>query len=108
MFAWAVAVAVVERESVLTPRRVKQAIAGAQTLPQFGCGGVQVLSHSTMSPTTKSHRNLKVNVPRHDSQRIGPLLTASVETIAHQQRVRVDIRQTALEPTSALAQAIVR
>ncbi|KAI0787701.1 hypothetical protein C8Q74DRAFT_1196016 [Fomes fomentarius] len=59
-----------------------------------------------MSPTTKSHRNLKVNVPRHDSQRIGPLLTASVETIAHQQRVRVDIRQTALEPASALAQAI--
>ncbi|KAI0755770.1 pyridoxal phosphate-dependent transferase [Fomes fomentarius] len=59
-----------------------------------------------MSPTAKSHRNLKVNVPRHDSQRIGPLLTASLEIIAHQQRVRVDIRQTALEPTSALAQAI--
>ena len=60
-----------------------------------------------MSPTTKAHRDLKVRVPRHDSQRIGPLMTASVEAVARQEAVRVDIRQTALEPTSALAQAIV-
>ncbi|KAH9903029.1 hypothetical protein C8Q73DRAFT_661898 [Cubamyces lactineus] len=59
-----------------------------------------------MSPTTKPHRNLKVKVPRHNSQRIGPLLTSHVETVAHEERIRVDVRQTALEPTSALAQAI--
>ncbi|KAI0749360.1 hypothetical protein C8Q80DRAFT_1101027 [Daedaleopsis nitida] len=59
-----------------------------------------------MSPSTKPQRNLKVNVPRHNSQRIGPVLTANVERVASEQRVRVDIRQTALEPTSALAQAI--
>ncbi|KAI0775205.1 hypothetical protein BD413DRAFT_471872 [Trametes elegans] len=59
-----------------------------------------------MSPTTKPHRDLKVNVPRHNSQRIGPVLTSHVETVAHEDRVRVDVSQTALEPTSALAQAI--
>ncbi|KAI0649119.1 hypothetical protein C8Q79DRAFT_1007683 [Trametes meyenii] len=59
-----------------------------------------------MSPTTKPHRDLKVNVPRHNSQRIGPVLTANVEVVAHEDKVRVDVRQTALEPTSALAQAI--
>ncbi|KAI9060642.1 hypothetical protein FKP32DRAFT_1656085 [Trametes sanguinea] len=59
-----------------------------------------------MSPTTKPHRDLKVKVPKHNSQRIGPLLTASVEAVAHSERVRVDVRQTALEPASALAQAI--
>ena len=61
-----------------------------------------------MSPSTKSQRNLKVSVPRHNSQRIGPLLTASVETVAREDSIRVDVSQTALEPTSALAQAIVR
>ncbi|PIL35592.1 hypothetical protein GSI_02320 [Ganoderma sinense ZZ0214-1] len=59
-----------------------------------------------MSPSTKSQRNLKVNVPRHNSQRIGPLLTASVEAVAREDGTRVDVSQTALEPTSALAQAI--
>ena len=60
-----------------------------------------------MSPSTKRQRDLKVNVPRHNSQRIGPLLTASVEGVAREDGVRVDVSQTALEPTSALAQAIV-
>lgn len=35
-------------------------------------------------------------------------MTASVEAIAREERVRVDVSQTALEPSSALAQAIVR
>ena len=61
-----------------------------------------------MSPSTKPPRNIKVNVPRHNSQRIGPLMTASVETVAREERIRVDVSQTALEPSSALAQAIVR
>ncbi len=60
-----------------------------------------------MSPSTKPERVLKVRVPRHNSQRIGPVLTSHVETVAHNERTRVDVRQTALEPTSALAQAIV-
>ena len=60
-----------------------------------------------MSPSTKPTRNLKVNVPRHNSQRIGPLLTASVEAVAREDGIRVDVSQTALEPSSALAQAIV-
>ncbi|TBU48866.1 hypothetical protein BD309DRAFT_1015280 [Dichomitus squalens] len=59
-----------------------------------------------MSPSTKPTRNLKVNVPRHNSQRIGPLLTASVEAVAREDSIRVDVSQTALEPSSALAQAI--
>ncbi len=62
----------------------------------------------TMSPVSKPHRDIKVHVPRHNSQRIGPLMTASVEAIAREERVRVDVSQTALEPSSALAQAIVR
>ncbi|KAI1797135.1 hypothetical protein LXA43DRAFT_982857 [Ganoderma leucocontextum] len=59
-----------------------------------------------MSPSTKPQRNLKVNVPRHNSQRIGPLLTANVEAVAREDGTRVDVSQTAFEPTSALAQAI--
>ncbi|KAI0367753.1 hypothetical protein BV20DRAFT_1023743 [Pilatotrama ljubarskyi] len=59
-----------------------------------------------MSPTTKPHRDLKVKVPRHNSQRIGPVLTSHVEAVAHSERIRVDVRQTALERESALAQAI--
>ncbi|EIW57540.1 uncharacterized protein TRAVEDRAFT_48578 [Trametes versicolor FP-101664 SS1] len=59
-----------------------------------------------MSPSTKPERVLKVRVPRHNSQRIGPVLTSHVETVAHNERTRADVRQTALEPTSALAQAI--
>ena len=60
-----------------------------------------------MSPSTKSHRDLKISVPRHNSQRIGPVLTANVESVAREKRIRVDVKQTALEPASALAQAIV-
>ncbi|OSX58969.1 hypothetical protein POSPLADRAFT_1049121 [Postia placenta MAD-698-R-SB12] len=59
-----------------------------------------------MSPTTKPVRNIKVKVPRHNSQRLGPAVTAQVENVARQQRVRVDVRQTAFESSSALAQAI--
>ncbi|KAH9850333.1 hypothetical protein C2E23DRAFT_887494 [Lenzites betulinus] len=59
-----------------------------------------------MSPSSSSHRDLKVRVPRHNSQRIGPVLTSHVDSVARNDRARVDVRQTALEPTSALAQAI--
>ncbi|KZT00775.1 uncharacterized protein LAESUDRAFT_764308 [Laetiporus sulphureus 93-53] len=60
----------------------------------------------SMSPTTKPVRNVKVNVPRHNSQRIGPAVTAQVETYAREDRVRIDISQTAPDPNSALGQAI--
>lgn len=60
-----------------------------------------------MSPTTQPVRNIKVKVPRHNSQRIGPAVTAQVETLAREAKVRVDVRQTAYESSSALAQAIV-
>ena len=60
-----------------------------------------------MSPSTQPVRNIKVKVPRHNSQRIGPVVTAQVETLARESKVRVDVRQTAYEPSSALAQAIV-
>lgn len=60
-----------------------------------------------MSPTTKPVRNIKVKVPRHNSQRLGPAVTAQVESLSRERRVRVDVRQTAYEPSSALAQAIV-
>ncbi|EPT05542.1 hypothetical protein FOMPIDRAFT_1138717 [Fomitopsis schrenkii] len=59
-----------------------------------------------MSPTTQPVRNIKVKVPRHNSQRIGPAVTAQVETLAREAKVRVDVRQTAYESSSALAQAI--
>ncbi|CCM01407.1 uncharacterized protein FIBRA_03458 [Fibroporia radiculosa] len=59
-----------------------------------------------MSPTRKPVRNIKVKVPRHNSQRLGPAVTAQVEAFARADRVRVDIRQTAYDSSSALAQAI--
>ncbi|OBZ72088.1 hypothetical protein A0H81_07923 [Grifola frondosa] len=59
-----------------------------------------------MSPSNRKVRNLKVHVPRHNSQRIGPAVTAHVESLARSQRMRVDVRQTAFDPSSALAQAI--
>ena len=72
----------------------------------IGQGGLGY-SFDSMSPSTKPHRDLKINVPRHNSQRIGPVLTANVENVARDDRMRVDVSQTALEPSSALAQAIV-
>lgn len=59
-----------------------------------------------MSPC-KPARDVKVHVPRHNSQRIGPAGTTHVEVLARSKRMRVDVRQTAFEPTSAIAQAIV-
>ncbi|PCH42426.1 hypothetical protein WOLCODRAFT_73029 [Wolfiporia cocos MD-104 SS10] len=59
-----------------------------------------------MSPTTRPVKNIKVKVPRHNSQRLGPAVTAQVETFAREDRIRVDVRQTAYDPSSALAQAI--
>lgn len=51
-------------------------------------------------------RDVKVHVPRHNSQRIGPRTVAHVETIAKKQKKRVDVKQTAYESTSIMAQAI--
>ncbi|KAI0694611.1 hypothetical protein BC835DRAFT_998515 [Cytidiella melzeri] len=59
-----------------------------------------------MSPTKTPARDIKVRVPRHNSQRIGPTFTAHVESLAKKQKKRVDIRQTAYDPTSIFAQAI--
>ncbi|KZV64439.1 hypothetical protein PENSPDRAFT_677713 [Peniophora sp. CONT] len=59
-----------------------------------------------MSPTTKPKKNIKVHVARHNSQRIGPALTAKVEELAKVQRLRTDLRQPTNEPSSTIAQAI--
>ncbi|KZT20145.1 hypothetical protein NEOLEDRAFT_1182777 [Neolentinus lepideus HHB14362 ss-1] len=58
-----------------------------------------------MSPG-KPARAIKVHVPRHNSQRIGPALTNQVQTLAKEQGVRVNVRQSAPEQSSALALAI--
>jgi hypothetical protein len=61
-----------------------------------------------MSPTKKRVKKVKVHVPRHNSQRIGPALTAQIETIAKGKRLRTDVRQPTNEVSSAIAIAIVR
>ncbi|VDB84776.1 unnamed protein product [Peniophora sp. CBMAI 1063] len=59
-----------------------------------------------MAPTTKRTKNIKVHVARHNSQRIGPALTAKVEELAKQAKLRTDLRQPTNEPSSTIAQAI--
>ena len=61
-----------------------------------------------MSPTKKRVKNIKVHVPRHNSQRIGPALTAQIEKIANEKHIRTDVRQPTNEVSSAIAIAIVR
>ncbi|KAJ3477821.1 hypothetical protein NLI96_g10209 [Meripilus lineatus] len=58
-----------------------------------------------MSPS-KPMKDIKVQVPRHNSQRLGPAVTAEVDALARKQNTLVDVRQTAYDPSSALAQAI--
>ncbi|TFK47781.1 hypothetical protein OE88DRAFT_1738311 [Heliocybe sulcata] len=58
-----------------------------------------------MSPG-KPARTIKVHVPRHNSQRIGPALTNQVQTLAKEQRLRADVQQSAPDHSSALALAI--
>ena len=60
-----------------------------------------------MARSTKRTKTIKVHVPRHNSQRIGPALTAQIETIAKEKRIRTDVRQPTNEATSAIALAIV-
>jgi hypothetical protein len=60
-----------------------------------------------MAPS-RSVRSIKVHVSRHNSQRIGPALTAQVERLAKEEHIRTDIRQPTNEPSSTIAQAIVR
>lgn len=67
----------------------------------------QVFRPASMSPCKSPVKNIKLHVPRHNSQRIGPLLTTHVESLARKQKKRVDVRQTAYDPASILAQAIV-
>lgn len=62
---------------------------------------------SAMSPSSRPVRDVKVLVPRHNSQRLGPATIQQVEVIARKERKRVDVRQTASDPSSILAQAIV-
>ena len=62
----------------------------------------------TMSPSKKRVKKIKVHVPRHNSQRIGPALTAQIETVAKEKRLRTDVRQPTNETSSAIAIAIVR
>jgi len=58
-----------------------------------------------MSPSKRT-RNIKVHVPRHNSQRLGPAGTSHVEFLARRRRLRVDVRQTAYDPSDIMAQAI--
>ncbi|PSS19944.1 hypothetical protein PHLCEN_2v3117 [Hermanssonia centrifuga] len=58
-----------------------------------------------MSPSKSPVKNIKVKVPRHNSQRIGPVLTAQVQALARKKKLRVDVGQTAYDPASILAQA---
>ena len=60
-----------------------------------------------MSPYKGKVKSIKVQVPKHNSQRIGPLLTTRVEELARKQKKRVDVKQTAYDPASILAQAVV-
>ena len=60
-----------------------------------------------MSPYKSKAKSITVLVPRHNSQRIGPVLTTHVEKIAKKDKKRTDVRQTAYDPQSILAQAIV-
>ncbi|KAI0303746.1 hypothetical protein B0F90DRAFT_1708679 [Multifurca ochricompacta] len=59
-----------------------------------------------MSPSKKRAKNIKVHVPRHNSQRIGPALTAQIEALAKEKRIRTDVRQPTNEISSAIALAI--
>ncbi len=61
-----------------------------------------------MSPSKSPVKNIKVKVPRHNSQRIGPVHTAQVQALARKKKLRVDVGQTAYDPASILAQATVR
>ncbi|THH20755.1 hypothetical protein EW146_g679 [Bondarzewia mesenterica] len=58
-----------------------------------------------MSPS-RPVTDIKVQVPRHNTARIGPALTAQITTIAKEQGVRTDLRQSNHDPASALALAI--
>jgi hypothetical protein len=60
-----------------------------------------------MSPTKKRVKKIKVHVPRHNSQRIGPALTAQIEKIANEKHIRTDVRQPTNEISSTIALAIV-
>jgi hypothetical protein len=62
----------------------------------------------TMSPSKKRVKSIKVHVPRHNSQRIGPALTAQIEKIANQKHIRTDVREPTNEVSSTIALAIVR
>lgn len=60
-----------------------------------------------MSPVKGPVRDVKVRVPRHNGQRLGPTFTAHVEALARKQKKRINIRQTAYDSASIFAQAIV-
>ncbi|KAI0264413.1 hypothetical protein BC834DRAFT_826589 [Gloeopeniophorella convolvens] len=59
-----------------------------------------------MSPSKRRVKSIKVHVPRHNSQRIGPALTAQIESVAKEKRIRTDVRQPTNEVSSAIALAI--
>lgn len=59
-----------------------------------------------MSPGPPT-KDLKLNVPRHNTQRIGPMLTDAVQSVAREQKIKTDLRQSGHDPGSALANAVV-
>lgn len=58
-----------------------------------------------MSPS-RPPTNTKVHVPRHNTARIGPALTAQITSLATEQGIRTDLRQSNHDPSSTMALAI--
>lgn len=60
---------------------------------------------STMAPSRPS-RDVKLTVPRFNSKKVNSKLAKEITSVAKQEKVKVDVKQT-VDPTTALALAIV-
>ena len=60
---------------------------------------------STMAPSRPS-RDVKLTVPRFNSKKVNSKLAKEIASVAKQEKVKVDVKQT-VDPTTALALSIV-
>jgi len=58
-----------------------------------------------MAPSRPS-RDVKLTVPRFNSKKVNSKLAREITSVAKQEKVKVDVKQT-VDPTTALALAIV-
>lgn len=58
-----------------------------------------------MAPSRPS-RDIKLTVPRFNSKKVNSKLAKEIASVAKQEKVKVDVKQT-VDPTTALALAIV-